>query len=243
LNFVLKPNKLDQISCLIVDDEPLARELLVTYCSYLPHIRIEAVCGNAFEAKTILQEKPIAILFLDIHMPVLDGIGFLQTLKNKPQVIMTTAYKEYAVSAFDMAVCDYLVKPFPLERFIKAVDKAIENLNSGNAHTLTGKTEEDHVFIKAEGKIYMVTFKDLWFAEANGNYTKIVTTDKILLPAMPFSGLEQQLPTGQFIKVHRSFIINQSKIGRIEGNRIFINEQEIPVGKNYRDQLFKKLGL
>lgn len=234
---------MDQFSCLIVDDEPLARELLVTYCSYLPQLRIEAVCGNAFEAKTILQEKPIALLFLDIHMPVLDGIGFLQTLKNKPQVIMTTAYKEYAVNAFDLAVCDYLVKPFSLERFINAVDKATENLHSGNSHTLTGKTDEDHIFIKAGGKIYRVTYNDLLFAEANGNYTRLVTTDKILLPTMPFSGLEQQLPASQFIKVHRSFIINRSKIGRIEGNRIFINEQEIPIGKNYRDEFFKNLGL
>lgn len=234
---------MDPISCLIVDDEPLARELLVTYCSYLPQIRIEAICGNAFEAKTILQEKPVAILFLDIHMPVLDGIGFLQTLKNKPQVIMTTAYKEYAVNAFDLAVCDYLVKPFSLERFIKAVDKAAENLHSGNSHALTDKTQEDHVFIRAEGKIYRISYKDLLFAEASGNYTKIVTTNKILLPAMPFSGLVQQLSADQFIKVHRSFIINRSKIARIEGSRIFINEQEIPIGKNYRDALFKKLRL
>lgn len=234
---------MDQISCLIVDDEPLARELMVTYCSYLPQLKIEAVCGNAFDAKIILQEKSIAILFLDIQMPVLDGISFLQTLKIRPQVIVTTAYKEYAVNAFDLAVCDYLVKPFSLERFIMAVDKATESINSRNNHTSISSTEEAHIFIKTEGKIYRVNYNDLLFAEANGNYTKIVTTDKTLIPAMPFSGLEQQLPAAQFIKVHRSFIINRSKIGRIEGNRIFINEQEIPIGKNHRDELFKKLGL
>lgn len=234
---------MDQFTCLLVDDEPLARELMVTYCGYLPQLKIEAVCGNAFEARTMLLEKAIAILFLDIHMPVLDGIGFLQTLKTRPQVIMTTAYKEYAVDAFDLAVCDYLVKPFSLERFIRAVDKATENIGSRNNRNPVAKAADDHLFIKTEGKLYRISHDDLLFAEANGNYTKIVTTDKPLTPAMSFYSLEQQLPATQFIKVHRSFIINKSKVRRIEGNRVFIGEQEIPIGKNYRDELFKKLGL
>ena len=234
---------MEPFTCLLVDDEPLARELMVTYCGYLPQLKIEAVCGNAFEARTMLQEKAIAILFLDIHMPVLDGIGFLQTLKTRPQVIITTAYKEYAVKAFDLAVCDYLVKPFSLERFIMAVDKATENIGSRKNNTPVAKEAVDHLFIKTEGKLYRINHDELLFAEANGNYTKIATTDKTLTPAITFSGLEQQLPATQFIKVHRSFIINKSKVGRIEGNRLFIVEQEIPIGKNYRDELFKKLGL
>lgn len=234
---------MDQFSCLIVDDEPLARELMMTYCDYLPQLRIKGVCGNAFEAKTILQENEIAILFLDFNLPVLDGLGFLQTLKTRPQVIMTTAYKEYAVNAFDLAVCDYLVKPFSLERFIIAVDKAAESIKSSKKQTLTGQKDNDHLFIKTDGKIYRVNYDDLLFAEANGNHTKIVTTDKTLVPVMSFFGLEQQLPADQFIKVHRSFIINRSKIGRIDGNRIFISELEVPIGKNYRDELFKTLGL
>ena len=234
---------MDQFTCLLVDDEPLARELMVTYCGYLPQLRIEGVCGNAFEARTMLQEKAIAMLFLDIHMPVLDGIGFLQTLKTRPQVIMTTAYKEYAVNAFDLAVCDYLVKPFSLERFIRAVDKATENIGFRNNPNPVAKAADDHLFIKTEGKIYRINHDELLFAEANGNYTRVVTIDKTVIPAMSFYSLEQQLPATQFIKVHRSFIINKSKVRRIEGNRVFIGEQEIPIGKNYRDELFKKLGL
>jgi DNA-binding LytR/AlgR family response regulator len=231
-----------QISCLIVDDEPLARELMVTYCSYLPQLKIEAVCGNAFEAKAILQERAISILFLDIHMPVLDGIGFLQTLKNRPQIIMTTAYREYAVNAFDLAVCDYLVKPFALERFIVAVEKATENINSRIDHTKVNAGEE-HIFIRTEGMIYRVNYTDFLFAEANRNYSRIVTTEGTLEPMMAFLVLESQLPATQFLRIHRSFIVNQSKITRIDGNRLFIGELEIPIGKNYRRELFKILGI
>jgi DNA-binding LytR/AlgR family response regulator len=234
---------MNQISCLIVDDEPLARELMVTYCGYMPQLRIEATCGNALEAKAVLQEKEIAILFLDIHMPVLDGIGFLQTLKTKPQVIMTTAFKEYAVNAFDLAVCDYLVKPFSLERFMIAVDKAMAQINALQNYPARTQEIPEHFFIKADGRIYQVAYQDLLFIEANGNYTKIVTADRTLQPTMAFSSFAPQLPADQFLKVHRSFMINRSKIGHIEGNRIFINEHEIPIGRNYRDELFKKLKL
>ena len=231
-----------KISCLIVDDEPLARELLVTYCGYLPNLRIAGCCGNALEAKSILQTKQIDLLFLDIHLPVLDGIRFLQTIKAGMQVIMTTSYKEYAVDAFELSVCDYLVKPFSLERFIKAVDKAIDRLNTANQH-LEKITPENFIFIKTDGKIYRIALDKVLFAEASRNHSKIVTVDKTLLQTISFSNLEEQLPAGQFVKVHRSFIINQSKIDRIEGNRIFINEQEIPIGKNYKDALFRKLKL
>ena len=115
-------------NCLIVDDEPVARDIIVNYCSHLPLIHIVAVCGNALEAKKILLEQPIDIIFLDIHLPILDGISFLKVLKNPPQIIFTTAFKEYAANAFDLEACDYLVKPFSLDRFIVAVDKAVERL-------------------------------------------------------------------------------------------------------------------
>lgn len=234
---------MDQISCIIVDDEPLARELLVTYCNYLPQLRIEAICGNALEAKTILETKQIDLIFLDIHLPVLNGIGFLQTLKVMPKVIMTTAYKQYAVDAFDLSVCDYLVKPFSLERFIIAVDKAIDTIIKPISYSGKEMENQDSIFIKTEGKIFRIAYDKLLFAEANRNYSKIATVDSILYQTIPFSGLEKQLPPNLFIKVHRSFIVNQSKIDRIEGNRIFINKHEIPIGKNYKEDLFYKLKL
>lgn len=230
-----------QLHCLIVDDEPIAREIIKAYCSHLPMLHIVASVGNALEAKTILQTQQVDLLFLDINMPVLNGISFLKTLKHPPQVIFTTAYKEYAIDAFDLAACDYLLKPFSLERFIVAVDKVLSPLppNGGNTPT----KNEDYLFLKADGKIYKILHDELLFAEAQGNYTKVVTTQHTLLPSMTFSSFEELLPTTHFLRVHRSFLINKARITHIEGNRVFIQSHEVPIGSSYREGFLKSLGL
>lgn len=231
-------------NCLIVDDEPIAREIIKNYCGHLPYLNIVAASGNALEAKAILHQQKVDVLFLDINMPIMDGISFLKTLKNPPQVIFTTAYKEYALDAFDLSACDYLLKPFSLERFIIAVDKATEKLQN-QISSIPENNEvktEDFIFIKTDGKIFKILYPDLLFAEANGNYTKIVTTQNTLLPAMSFSTIEELLPKSLFLRVHRSFIINKAKIDHIEGNRIFINNIEIPIGGNFRESFLKQLG-
>lgn len=233
-----------QMNCLIVDDEPIAREIIKAYCSHLPFLTVVAACGNALEAKTMLQTQQIDLLFLDINMPVLNGISFLKTLKNPPQVIFTTAYKEYAVDAFDLAACDYLLKPFSLERFIVAVDKALEKSPlTPNGGTFYSEKTEKYLFLKADGKIFKIMHDDLLFAEAQGNYTKVVTTQHTLLPSMTFSSFEELLPKSIFLRVHRSFIINKAKITHIEGNRVFIQNYEIPIGSSYRDDFLKNLGI
>ncbi len=233
------------IDCLIVDDEPIARDIIRTYCAHLPYLRVAGECGSALEARTILMQQKVDLVFLDINMPVMDGISFLKTLKTPPQIIFTTAYKEYAVDAFDLAACDYLLKPFSLERFIVAVDKAIEKLKPPVPAPIdTGESKEDEfVFLKADGKIYKVMHDDLLYAEANGNYTKVQTTQHTLLPAMTFSGFEELLPKSRFLRIHRSFIVNKSKIDHIEGNRVFIQDAEIPIGSNYREQFLRQIGL
>ena len=233
------------INCLVVDDEPIARDIVKNYCSHLPLLRVMADCGNALDAKKILQEQRVDILFLDIHMPVLDGIGFLKTLKHVPQVIFTTAYKEYAVTAFDLAACDYLVKPFSLERFIVAVDKALERLQPAEKpakDNMPGKTGE-HFFIKADGKIYNLHYNEVLFAEAKGNYTRVVTQYTTIMPAISFTAFEELLPAGLFIRVHRSFIINKSKVTHIEGNTVYIGKAEIPVGSYFKEAFLRSLGL
>ena len=233
------------INCLIVDDEPIARQIIETYCSHLPELKVVASCSTVFAAKPFLQNNQIDILFLDINMPVLDGVSFLKTLKKPPQVIFTTAYKEYAIDAFDLAACDYLVKPFSLERFMVAVDKAIEK-RKDSPDLLFQKNEGkagDSFFIKADGKVYKINYQDLLFAEAKGNYTKIVTTLTNIITGMTFSSFEEQLPKEIFIRVHRSFIINKSKITHIEGNRVFIDKNEISIGSNYKENFLKLLGL
>ncbi len=235
---------MNQINCLVVDDEPIARRIIETYCSHLSYLSVVASCGTALEAKNVLQQQRIDILFLDINMPVLDGISFLKTLKLQPQVIFTTAYKEYALDAFDLAACDYLLKPFSLERFIIAVDKATEKLQTqsfASPEPIETK-KDDYIFIKTDGKIFKIQHHDLLYAEASGNYTKIVTNQQVLLPTMTFSNFEEQLPRQIFFRVHRSFIINKAKISHVEGNRVFIDKTEIPIGINYKEAFLKELG-
>ena len=231
-----------KINCLIVDDEPIARDIIIKYCETLPYLEVAGACGNSFEAKAVLMDKPIDILFLDIHMPVLDGIGFLTTIKDPPQVIFTTAFKEHAATAFDLAACDYLVKPFSLERFMVAVDKAMARIGHSPG-VKPGGIDEEYLSIKTDGKIYRIRFDDLLYAEASGNYTKLVTNGGVIMPGMPFSGLEKLLPVRDFIRVHRSFVINKSKITYIQGNVIYLNKQEIPIGQQYKDKLLKILGV
>ena len=233
-----------KINCLIVDDEPIARDIIIKYCEALPYVEVTGSCGNSFEAKAVLMAKRIDILFLDIHMPVMDGIGFLRTIKDPPQVIFTTAFKEHAATAFDLAACDYLVKPFSLERFMVAVDKAMERIgHSPGVKAQTGGIDEEYLSIKTDGKIYRIRFDDLLYAEASGNYTKLVTSSGVIMPGMPFSGVEKLLPVRHFIRVHRSYVINKSKITYIHGNVVYLKKQEIPIGKNYKDKLLEILGV
>jgi DNA-binding LytR/AlgR family response regulator len=237
-----------KINCLIVDDEPIARDIIKSYCEHLEMLHVVASCGNALEAKTILQAQRIDILFLDINMPVIDGVSFAKTLKNQPQIIFTTAYKEYAADAFDLAACDYLLKPFSFDRFIIAVDKAFEKLQAKpdkkdqEVMTDASSKTEDFIFIKTDGRIYKIRHDELLYAEAQGNYTRIVTEKSVLMPKMPISNFEELLPASLFLRTHRSFLINKAKIGHIEGNRVFIGNTEIPIGSNYKESLFKELG-
>ncbi|MBN8864422.1 MAG: response regulator transcription factor [Sphingobacteriales bacterium] len=237
--------------CLIADDEPIARQIIETYCSHLPYLQVLASCGNALEAKQILQQEEVDILFLDINMPVIDGLSFLRSLKKTPAVILTTAYREYAVEAFELSVSDYLVKPFSMERFMKAVDKAIEKIQSSVpvspvsslATTLAENSDTAYLFLKTDRKIYRVNHNDLLYAEASGNFTRFVTTTETLSVGMTFTNTEELLPRHLFVRVHRSFIINKSKISLIEGNRVYIGKIEIPVGNSYKEDFLREIGM
>jgi DNA-binding LytR/AlgR family response regulator len=234
---------MNPINCLIVDDEPVAREIIRNYCDHLPMLHVVGVCGNALEAKAILESESIDILFLDINMPVLDGISFIKTVKKMPQVIFTTAYKEHAATAFDLAACDYLVKPFSLDRFIIAVDKALENISGKSIPPAPIQEKTDHLFIRTEGRIHKLQHAEIIYAEAKGNYTKIVTEASTYLPPLPFSSFEEMIPIDKFARVHRSYIINTDKLSHIEGNMVFIGKFAIPIGSNFKDALMKRLGL
>ncbi|MFT3674329.1 MAG: LytTR family DNA-binding domain-containing protein [Chitinophagaceae bacterium] len=236
--------------CLIADDEPIARQIIETYCSHLPYLEVLASCDNALEAKQVLQQQEVDILFLDINMPVIDGLSFLRSLKKAPAVILTTAYREYAVEAFELSVSDYLVKPFSMERFMKAVDKAIEKIQSAAvtpvstvASTPSENNGTDYLFLKTDRKIYRVNHTDLLYAEASGNFTRFVTTTEVLAVGMTFTAAEELLPRSLFVRIHRSFIINKSKISLIEGNRVYIGKTEIPIGSSYKEDFLRELGM
>lgn len=233
------------LKCLIVDDEPIARQIVEKYCAYLPELEVVASCADALEAKQIVSTKEVNIIFLDINMPVLDGIAFVKTLRKPPQIVFTTAYKEFAHEAFNVSACDYLLKPFSLERFIQAVDKAKAQIVSNeSARPITSSVSSANaIYVKSEGKILKLNRDEIRFAEAQGNNIKIVTESGTLIISMTFSAFEEQLPKTNFIRVHRSFIINTSKIQIIEGNRIFIGSAEIPIGSNYREQFLKLIGM
>lgn len=228
------------INCVIIEDEPVARNIVRNYCGQLPFLLVAGEFGNALEAKDFLLKQRVDLLFLDIHMPVLNGISFFNTLKNPPVVIFTTAYQEYAVNAFDVAACDYLLKPFSLERFIIAVDRAREKLQRKLPDTQQ-KTADDF-FIKADGKIYKVAYQDCLYGEAQGNYTKVVTCGGIILTKMPFSDFVALLPAALFCRVHRSYIISKKSIRHIEGNRVFVGQKEIPIAANYKASFLKNIG-
>jgi two-component system LytT family response regulator len=229
------------ITCVTIEDEPVARDIIRNYCEQLSFLRIVGEFGNALEAKDFLLQQGVDLLFLDIHMPVLSGISFLKTLKNPPQVIFTTAYHEYAVNAFDLAACDYLLKPFSLERFIVAVDKAREKIQY--RPQIDQQDSGEILFIKAEGKIYTINCQDCLFAEAQGNYTKIVTSNRVILTKMTFSAFISLLPSALFCQVHRSYIVNKKRISHIEGNRVFIQQKEIPMAGNYKESFFKNIDI
>ena len=233
------------INCLIVDDAPIAREILIEYCKHLPTLQVVGTCSDAFQAREKLQQLQVDLLFIDINMPVLAGIDLVKTLKNPPQVIFTTAYKEYASEAFDLAACDYLVKPFSLDRFIMAIDKAVENIGKQKTTASIKPSENQHeyLFVRTEGMIHRINCDRILFLEASRNNTKVVTMEDALVSTMPLSTIEKQLPATLFSRIHRSFIVNTSKITRLQGNRVFIGKREIPLGSNYKNDFLKILGL
>ncbi len=225
------------MNVLIVDDEPIAREIVESYCLQLDYVKVIGSVGNALEAKKLLEVSEIDLLLLDINMPVLDGMSFMKTLKgNGPLVVFTTAYREFGPEAFELNACDYLLKPFSLDRFIIALDKVRERNG-------TTSKQEDSIFVKSDGKIIKVVLEDVLYVEANGNFCKIVQENEVIQPRLTFTAAMEMFPGHSFIRSHRSFWINKKKIKQIEGNRVFVGETEVPIGQSFRDEFLKSLGL
>tara|TARA_R100000005_G_C5003765_1_gene212427 strand:+ start:11994 stop:12674 length:681 start_codon:yes stop_codon:yes gene_type:complete len=223
------------IMCLIVDDEPLSRDVLKAYCTDHPDLEITAICKDAFEAMNALGKASVDLIFLDVNMPKLSGINFYKSLNQKPMVVFTTAYPEFAVEGFELDATDYLLKPFSFERFVKAVNKVKEkSINQAD-------TDEKYILLKADRKVYKVDFSEILFFEALGDYVKAHLQDKVLIVTTTLKKLMEELPSSAFIRTHKSFIIAKSKIEYLEGNQIQLPHHKIPIGQAYREEVLKKL--
>jgi DNA-binding LytR/AlgR family response regulator len=232
---------MSKIHCILVDDEPLARDLIALYVSRLKSWQIVAQCRSVAEAYEALYQQDVDVIFLDINMPNKTGIEFLSTLKNPPHVVFTTAYAEYAAKAFDLKAVDYLVKPITEERFREAVEK-VERLMQ--APETTGVTKEaDHIFLKQDNRLVKVMFEEILYVEALKDFSKVYLKDRTMLASAHLKLMEDLLPAGRFLRVHRSFIVALDKISALQGNMAEIGKQEIPIGTTYKEELLKRLRL
>lgn len=222
---------------IIVDDEPLALEVLETYLTHFPELNLQAKCANAVEAFEALSEGDIDLMFLDIQMPQISGIDFLKSLKNPPKVIFTTAFSNYALEGFELNAVDYLLKPFSLERFTKAVQK-FKEIYAKNDKTLSEAEAPDYIFVKADKKLIKLRFEDIFHVEGLKDYVMLHTPGGRIVTLQTMKSLEEKLPSSNFIRVHRSYIVNLNLIELLETNSVTVNKKKIPIGKNYKDELF-----
>jgi DNA-binding LytR/AlgR family response regulator len=230
---------MDQFKCIIIEDEPLAQNVLKKYIRDHPSLELIAVCSDAMEAQTILNKQNINLVFLDINLPKLSGINFIKTLIHPPLVIFTTAYPEFAVEGFELNAIDYLLKPFSFERFLKAVNKAIEKINSANQ--ISDGNNTSFIFLKADKRIHKVDLETIHYIEAIGDYMKVVTDTGQLVINETMKKLLEELPANVFIRVHKSFIISRNKIKFIEGNYVQVEDKSIPIGATYRNDVLTSI--
>lgn len=228
------------INCLAIDDEPLALDVLEDFIGKVPFLHLVKACSSAMEAMELLHQEPVQLLFLDIQMPQVSGVQFLKGLRNdRPKVIFTTAYPDYALEGFNLDAVDYLLKPFTFERFLKATNKAYQQINV-QAKTPEPPAEKDYMFVKSGYDTVKVRFKDILYIEGLKDYVKIHTTGKMVIALMNLKALEDMLPA-PFIRVHRSYIIDFERITKVQKRRVFIDQTEIPIGEVYREDFLKKL--
>ncbi len=224
---------------MIVDDEPIAHRIIEDYANALPHLTLVNHSYNALEAMAFISANSVDLIFLDINMPKLKGFDLLRALNNPPKVIVTTAYEEYAIEGYELNVCDYLLKPFSFERFIKAVNKAVSSAEAGEV-TKAEVVAPDHqiqnqkIFIKGDKKHHQIALADILFIEACGNYCVVKLKEGKLITHQKISAFEQDLPQGQFMRVHKSYLVAVDKIDALTKSSISIQANQIPIGQTYK---------
>jgi len=234
-----------KIRTLIVDDEPHAIEVIENHLEKFAQFDVVGRCNDAIQAFQLLQQKSVDLMFLDIKMPGMLGTDFLKNLKNAPKVIFTTAYSEYAIDAFELNAVDYLLKPISFERFFRAIDKIYQlneqRSNSALVHESPVSDRETFLYLKVERKTIKVNVKDILWIESLRDYVKVVIKDQVYITKQKISLLEEMLPEKDFVRIHRSFIVAIGKITAFYSSSIEIDKHELPIGRNYKQDVQKKL--
>lgn len=231
--------------CLIVDDEPLARELIRGHVEKLENFEVVAECSDAMKALNVLREKPVDLIFMDIQMPQITGIEFLKTLKHPPKVIITTAYREYALEGFDLDVVDYLLKPITFERFLKSVNKFYQ-MNQDDVQLVAPApnekmAEEAFIYIKENKKVVKVYLTEIRYIEGLSEYVQVYTDKKKVITKTSLSQMEEKLPAEGFLRIHKSYIVATGKIEAFTANTIEIQGKELPIGRSFKNAVLSAL--
>lgn len=231
----------NRIKAIIVEDEPLARSGLEGYIKEIDFIELVASCEDALQANNALAQHQPDLMFLDIQMPRITGIDFLKSLSKPPMVIFTTAYPNYALQGFELDVVDYLVKPYPFDRFLKAANKARDLFLLKSESSKSNSSAPEYMFVKTESRLERVIFSEILFVEAMENYVIIHTSSQKIITMMTMKAMEEVLPDSDFLRVHKSFIVNHGHISSIEGNEIKLGQKKIPISRKNKHQVIKQL--
>jgi len=225
------------LCCVITDDEPIALEILEDYINMVPGLTLVAKCANAMETIAVLRSHHVDILFIDIQMPGISGVEFIRSLKNPPAVIFTTAYPNYAVEGFDLDATDYLLKPIPVDRFLKAVNKVFSKKNNAAAVAdvaVPQAAAKNLLFVKADQRLINVAYDDILFIEGLENYVRIHCKDRSIVSLNTMKSIEELLPDFPFLRIHRSYIVNLTKVDSVHNNIFNIGKRQLQVGKSYK---------
>lgn len=226
-----------KLSCIITDDEPVARKVLKEFIEQVPYLQLTGQFENVRKTDLFLKENKADVLLLDIQMPGITGLEYLKNATIQPLVILTTAYPNYALEGYELNIIDYLLKPIAFDRFIKAVQKAKEYTELREAPL--GNHQSPWLFVRSEKRIEKVELKDILYIESLGNYVNICTTGRNIIAYLTLKGIESQLPANEFIKIHQSYLVNFSKIDSIEGNHLKIGDKSLVISRNYKDELMQ----
>ncbi|HEY9006401.1 LytR/AlgR family response regulator transcription factor [Ohtaekwangia sp.] len=232
-----------KIQTIVVEDEPLAREGLLSYIKDIDFLEVKAACENALEANKALSGGNIDLMFLDIQMPKITGIDFLKSLKEPPMVIMTTAYPNFALQGYELDVLDYLVKPFPFDRFLKAVNKARDffELKSAPRNREESQSKEDYFFVKCDYRYEKIHFDDVQYVEGMENYVVIHTPAKQFMTLLRMKNVEEILPATSFVRIHKSYIASIKAISSIDGNEVVIGNKKLPLSREKKTEILDRL--